>query len=145
VKPVLQSLVLAERIYRDVGGQYVIAGTFNALHVKKNKLSGEIEREDGRKVRLVEGGGSGAPWVYIGITDVCDGTKLNLQFVSLDKNKILFETNVTITNVQRLQLVEIAIPLPHFQLEEPGTYAFEIVCDGEIVGSHRLVATVEKH
>jgi len=132
VKPVLQSLVLAERIYRDVGGQYVIAGTFN-------------EREDGRKVRLVEGGGSGAPWVYIGITDVCDGTKLNLQFVSLDKNKILFETNVTITNVQRLQLVEIAIPLPHFQLEEPGTYAFEIVCDGEIVGSHRLVATVEKH
>ena len=40
----------------------------------------------------------------------------------------------------RLATVEIILPLPAFgQFKlEPGMYAFEVVCEGEVIGSHRL-------
>lgn len=139
-QPVLQALILAERIYTDRSGRKIIAGTFNALRLKPANPPEEFLGPDGTKKLKVEGGDPGAPWVYISLTDVWDGTRLGLQFVSLTKNEVLFETDITVPCKDRLATKEIVLPLPRLDVPEPGVYAFEVVCEGEVIGSHRIVA-----
>ena len=142
MKPVLQALVLAEHVYEDRSGKKIICGTFNRLTLKP-KRSGPPEH-DVRGRPLVDGGGMGAPWVYLSLTDVCDQTTISLQFVSLTVNEVLFETEILLSVKSRLSTVEIVAPLPHLlhHLVGPGLYAFEVVCDGEIIGSHRITTVI---
>lgn len=140
-KPVLQALVLAEHVYTDQAGKKIICGTFNVLALRcQGPLSELVERPDGTRVRRVAGGGAGPPWFYLSLTDVWDGTRLLLQFVSLKRNEVLFETEIVLECDDRLKTIEIVSPLPPLTVPEPGTYAFEIVCEGEIIGSHRIQA-----
>lgn len=138
MKPVLQALVLAERIFEATNGQKIIAGTFNGIHFARRPAA--LDEVENGTLKVVAGDHRGPPWAYISLTDVCNDTKLDLQFVSLVKNKVLFETSITIGHVNRLETVELVIPLPALNVPEPGMYAFEVVCEGEIVGSHRLMA-----
>lgn len=147
MKPVLQALVLAEKVYEEKGGKKIIAGTFNKLLFTKGlptaKEQKPEELPDGSTRVVVKGGQLGSPYVYLSLTDVCDGTRLILQFVNLSKNKVLFETEILLKGKDRLATVEIVAPLPpwaHFGVSEAGAYAFEVVCDGEIIGSHRVIA-----
>ncbi len=136
MKPVLQALVLAEHIYVDRdSGKCVITGTFNAMQVWP-----QTEEEQASKARLTSGPGS--PWAYISLTDVCDGTELSLQFVSLTLNKILFSKDIKLQSNDRLATIEIVDALPHLHVPGPGVCAFEIVCEGEVIGSHRVVVTM---
>lgn len=79
MKPVLQALVLADRVYQDVSGKKVIAGTFSGFKFSKRPPAGEIIRPDGQKQRVIAGGMSaGSPYVYISLTDVCDSTTIQI-------------------------------------------------------------------
>jgi hypothetical protein len=141
MKPVLQALVLAERVYEDKSGKKIICGTFNGLLIGRLSLP-EHETSGGSKITLVPGGiDPGCPSVYISLTDVVDGTKLNLQFVNMTKNKVLFQTGLTINVKDRLLTVEIVAPLPPLAryVTEPGTFSLDVLCDNEILGSHRLL------
>jgi hypothetical protein len=141
VKPVLQALVLAEHVYEDkLSGKKIIAGTFNRLVMSKTPPIREVETPDGAKQTLVRSGGSGAPYAYISFTDVCDSTECELQFVSLTRNQVIFRNSVVIQCDDRLRTIEIIAPLPRLPIPEPGVYAFEIVCEGEVIGSHRIIA-----
>lgn len=144
VKPVLQALVLAERVYEIKGGRHVIAGTFSGITLRKKKEPEKVTQPDGSVVEMTEGGGPGAPWAFISLTAVRDGTVLSLQFVSLNRNKVLFSSQFTVHCKNPLTTVEITGPLPNLGrvVKEPGTYAFEVVCEGEILGSLRLVARI---
>jgi len=141
VKPVLQALILAEHVYEDKSGKKVIAGTFNRIIVTRRK---EDQQVDDKGRELIEAGGTVAPQAYISLTDVCDDTKLGIQFVSLTLNQVIFETEVTVRCDDRLSSVEIVLPLPRLEnrIRTSGSYAFEVVCEGEILGSHRLTAVV---
>lgn len=138
--PVLQSLVLAERIYEDKTGRKIIAGTFNRLKIRKQRKPVETTNADGKKSVIVKGGVPGTPYAYISLTDVIDKTSIDLQFVSLSRNEVIFETRIEITCNDRLATVEIVAALPRLPLHGPGIYAFELVCAGELIGSHRIVA-----
>jgi hypothetical protein len=141
VVPVLQALLLAEKVWKTADGQHIIAGTFNSVNlIKKASLSRTIEAEDGQKIRIMRGGQSGAPYAYLSLTDVCDDTILLLQFVSLRLNKVFFQTGVKIASKDRLATVEIVVALPLLELPGPGIYSFEVICEGELIGSHRIVA-----
>jgi hypothetical protein len=74
------------------------------------------------------------------LTDVCDGTKLQIQFVDLSRNVVLFGNEIAIANVDRLSNVEIALPLPLLPIKEAGVYAVQVLCEGDILGSWRIVA-----
>jgi hypothetical protein len=142
VKPVVQALVLAEHVYQDVTGKKVIAGTFNQIGFK-HKLPAVQERKlpDGTSQQVMLGGmHGGSPYAYISLTDVCDGVELVLQFVNLSKNQVLFGKKMAISCDDRLKTIEIVAPLPPLPVDDEGTYAFEVVCDGEILGSHRILA-----
>jgi hypothetical protein len=143
VKPVLQALVLADHVYEDAKSRKkIIVGTFNRITFKKGgPPTKEIELPSGETQKLVAGGmESGSPYAYISVTDVCDHTELKLQFVNLSKNKVLFGTKVLVSCNDRLTTIELVFPLPRLPVTEEGTYAFEVICDGEIIGSHRIVA-----
>ena len=141
MKPVLQALVLAEKVWEIDGGRKIIAGTFNRVFITQRPPDQEIETPDGGKRRLVPAGvDPGAPWAYINLTDVWDNTTIELQFVSLTRNRVVFSTSAIVKCNDRLATVEIAIPLPRLDIPEEGVYAFEVVCEGEVIGSHRITA-----
>ncbi|MBI3464091.1 MAG: hypothetical protein HY000_13695, partial [Planctomycetes bacterium] len=89
------------------------------------------------------GGVPGSPYAYISLTDVCDSTTIELQFVSLSRNRVLFEKKILIERGTRLGTIEIVAPLPPLKVPEPGTYALEIVCEGEIIGSSKIIAELD--
>jgi hypothetical protein len=141
VKPVLQALVLAEHVYQDVTGKKIIAGTFNRVMFSRQPPVQEIEQPDGTKQRVIQGGvHGGSPFAFVSLTDVCDGTNLLLRFVDLTRNAVLFGKEVTVNCKDRLATVELVFPLPPLGIHEPGTYAFELVCEGSIIGSYRVTA-----
>jgi len=144
VKPVLQALVLAERVYGDrSSGKKVIAGTFNRIGITNTPIVQNREAADGKRVQTIAGGlQPGSPFVYISLTDVCDNTPLTLQFVSLTRNRVFFSTNITVSCQDRLATVEITAGLPELRVPEPGVYALELVCENEVIGSHRIVAEI---
>lgn len=165
VTPILQSLVLAEMVLQARDGRYIIVGTFDTLLISRPSEDNPVEKTDppeenqGSKGSpdssvnprpqkyVVRGGQSGSPWAYLCLTDVCDRTKLQLQFVSLKKNKVLFEQSLEITSNDRLRNIEFACGLPHlgpFMDDLPGVYAFEVVCEGQIIGSYRIRAETPK-
>jgi len=142
VKPVLQALVVADHVYQDQQtGKKVICGTFNTFRFSRKPPVGEMEAPDGTKQTVIAGGGqSGSPYAYVNLTDVCEGTKLRLQFVNLTQNAVLFGTEVVIGNANRLATIELVFPLPRLPIQEAGAYALELVCDGETLGSYRITA-----
>lgn len=141
MKPVLQALVLAERIYEDKSGKKIIAGTFNGLLIGKIEPK-EIERNDGSKGRIVPGGTDlGCPSLFISLTDVVTGTELRLEVSNVTKNEVLFGTMFKIQQTDRLATVEIIAPLPPLGMyvRSAGIFSFDIIWNGEILGSHRLI------
>ncbi len=141
MKPVLQALVLAEHVYQDVSGKKVIAGTFNRIRFSRKPPVKKVENPDGTKQTLVQGGmHGGSPFAYVSLTDVCDDTTLQLQFVNLTKNEILFGTAVLVSCNDRLATAELVFALPPLPIKEPGVYAIEVVCEGDILGSCRIKA-----
>lgn len=143
MKPVLQALVLADHVYTDRdSGKKIIAGTFDHILFKPIvELIQEVELPGGEKQQLIPGGvHSGSPYAYVSLTDVSAGTELTLQFVNLTKNVILLEKKATVNSKDRLRTVEIVAPLPALPISEAGVYALEVVWEGQILGSHRVVA-----
>ena len=142
MKPVLQALVLAERIYEDKSGKKIIAGTFNQLLIGKILLPVPEQATDGTQRHILPGGTDpGCPAAYISLIDVVDGTEITLQMVNLSKNVILFAANLKINSNDRLATVEIVAPLPPMStfIQVAGTLSLEVVWRNEILGSHRLV------
>ncbi|MHB1033799.1 MAG: hypothetical protein ACYC35_05315 [Pirellulales bacterium] len=132
---------MAEHVYQDVSGKKVIAGTFDRVRFTRKPLAREVEQPDGTKQTLIPGGmHGGSPFAYVSLTDVCEGTKLVLQFVNLTRNVVLFGKEVIVHSTDRLAMVELVFPLPPLGIQEPGGYALEVVCEGDILGSWRIRA-----
>jgi hypothetical protein len=142
MRPVLQALIMADHVYQDQQtGKKVICGTFNSFRFSRKPPVSEVQNPDGTKRTVVMGGSqSGSPYAYVSLTDVVEGTKLLLRFVNLSKNDVLFGTEVVVNNVNRLATVELVLPLPRLPIQEAGSYALELVCDGGILGSCRITA-----
>lgn len=141
MKPVLQALVLAERIYDDKTNKKIIAGTFNQLMIGQVPVQ-QVELPDGTKKQMLIGGTDpGCPSAYMSFTDIVDGTEITLQLVNVSKNCVNFGTAFAIKSNDRLATVEIIAPLPPIAAWgiEPGTFSLDVVCEGEIIGSHRIV------
>lgn len=140
MKPVLQALVLAEHVYEDKSGKKIIAGTFHQVMFGVPAVL-EVEGSDGgKRQQLVGSVHAGSPYVYLSLTDVCDGTKIRLQFVNLSKNTVLLETAMSLNCQNRLVTIELVLPLPPLPITEAGTYSLEVLSEDTILGSHRVIA-----
>ena len=140
VKPVLQALVLAEKVWTLDDGRKAICGTFTKVVIQKRVAQPEVD-SDGNTI--VPSGGAGAPWAYLSLTGVAGETVLQLRFVNLRHNRPVFHTQVELECEDRLATVEFALPLPYLAVDEPGDYAFDLVCDDEILGTWRVEVEVD--
>jgi hypothetical protein len=122
MKPILHALLLADRIYEDKSGKKIICGTFNQFPVEK-KAAGPT------------------PMIYISLTEVIDGTELLFQMTNISKNQEIFHSKLKLNVKDRLATIEIILTLPPMGqfLQEPATLSFDILYQGEIVGSRRLM------
>jgi hypothetical protein len=153
-------LVLAERVYVDAQtNKKVICGTFNEVTLSaafvpkplpspvaaEGEKGGEAKpseggKDDGFQTILVKSADTGSPYIYLSLTDVLDETEITLQFVNMSKNKVTLETRVKISCKDRLQTVELVVPLPPLRhiANEPGRFSFDVLWNTEILGSHRV-------
>jgi hypothetical protein len=139
VKPILQALVVADRVYTDgATGKKIIAGTFNQIHKITVKSTIE-ERPDGSKVFKVPGGMQmGAPFAYLNLTEIHNKVDLLLRYVELTDNKVIFQTTITVSAPSPLVNAEVVAPLPTLPVEPAGPYALEVLWNDEHLGSHRI-------
>jgi hypothetical protein len=140
VKPVLQALVLADRIYSDAGsGKKVIAGTFSKLIVINRETKPE---KDVPSVLEIPAGGmqAGSPFAYVSVTDIKREAKLILRYIHLKdaEHEVIFQTELLAKCDDPLLTVEIVVPLPTLPPIK-GVFAFEVLCDDELLGSHRVI------
>ena len=141
MKPLLQALVLAERIYEDRSGKKIIAGTFHQINIGQMPIM-QIKAPDGTMRSGVPGGTDpGCPSLYISLTDVVDGTEITLQFVNVSQSTTVFQSGFKIHSSDRLATIEIIAPLPPMSMlgQEQGDFSFDVLWNGEILGSHRVL------
>jgi hypothetical protein len=140
VKPVLQALVLADRAYEDkASGKKIIAGTFGKLLFKRN-VAVEGVGPSGEKVQKIPGGmHSGSPYAYINLTEVRGEVPISLRYVDLSQNEAIFQSELTIRCDDPLQNVELLVALPPLPTPHEGVFAFEVLYQGEPLGSQRVV------
>ncbi len=143
MKPILQALVLADHIYEDrQSGKKVIAGTFGQIILNVPMMT-EAPAPDGTEAKQLVGGVQmGSPYAYISITDIKTSAALVLRFVDLqhDPPLAIFQTEVTVQAADPLQTIELIAALPMLPIQHPGVFAFEVLCENELLGSFRIVA-----
>lgn len=145
MKPIIQALLLADHVYEDKAtGKKIIAGTFNQIMLGTNPPP-MVEGPDGvKRPQTQRGSDPGCPSAYLSVTDVIDGTELQLQFVNVTKNEQVFQCNIKIASQDRLAVHEIVMPLFPWSVMlrgQIGTYSLDVLWKGELLGSHRLLVT----
>ncbi len=139
MKPVLQALLLADRVYEDRTGKKIIAGTFNKLIIQKEGAKPRDVEVDGVKRLMVPGGTqAGSPYVYISLTDLRGLAQCVLRYVDLSNDVPLFQMELAIRCDDPLQTVEIVLPMPPLPTH-PGVHALELLCDDEPLGQFRVL------
>jgi hypothetical protein len=139
VKPLLQALLLAERVYEDKSGKKIIAGTFNKLIFRKGAAGPREVEIDGVKMMVVPAGiRAGSPFAYISLTDVRNSARCTLRYVDLTHDKPLFQLPFDVACDDPLQTIELIIPMPELPLHV-GPHAVELLCDDEPLGAFRVI------
>lgn len=139
MKPILQALLLADRIYQDAATRkYVIAGTFNNVFFKRDGAKPQkIVEGDQTKTIVLGGVQAGSPSAYISLTEIRGAVDCILRFVSLSSDEAVFECSFKIECDDPLGTVELTLPLPSLPHKE-GMYSLELLCNHEPIGSHRV-------
>jgi len=139
VKPLLQALLLADRVYRDATGKHIIAGTFNKMVFVKRGARPRTVEIGGEEKQFIPGGVQvGSPYVYISLTELRGKIQCVLRYVNLEQDKALFETQFAIESSDPLQTVELVLPMPTLPVVA-GVHALELLCDDEPIGSYRVI------
>ena len=141
MKPVLQALLLADRVYEDKAtGKKIIAGTFNGVwFIQGSQKPQEIEK-DGVKRRVIPGGmHAGSPCAFISLTDIRGTISCVLRYVDLQDDKPLLQCGFQVRCDNPLQTVEVVVPMPPLPTGRAGIHALELLCDDEPVGSLRIL------
>lgn len=88
----------------------------------------------------------GNPWVYLALTELRGEKEFELRYVDLLENTALLGVNFKLKSDDPLKTVELALPLPsiprpRFAADERNrTFGLELLCDNELIGSHRILA-----
>lgn len=139
--PRIQSMILAEKVYQDVlTRQYVIAGTFNSVKLRKAQPANESATGQ-RMVAVKDVRRAGNPWLFLSITELQSEVQFTIRIVYLVDNSVICETSFPLSSQDRLATVEVSVPLPSFSFRGPGHYAVEVFAADEMIGSYRVSAT----
>jgi hypothetical protein len=140
--PVLQALLVADHIYRDANtGKHVICGVFSALQFIPKGSRPKQPPPEGGAVPANQFIRAGSPYVYISLTEIHGQQTFELRYVDLRDNNVMFTSNFGVKSTDPLQTIEVVLPLPVLPAPHAGVYALELLCEGNLLGSHRVRIT----
>ncbi len=123
LKPELQAVVLADNVYTDVHtNKKIVAGTFNQLwSVKFPAIFSKTTQ------------------VYLVLTNCHGVQKLRIRYVDLKDESVLLESpEIRLTITDPLERHEVVMDVPPLPMPHEGQYAFEVYCNGELLGGIRI-------
>lgn len=87
---------------------------------------------------------AGSPYLYFSVTELTERKTFEVRYVDLHSNRSLFQAEVPVECDDPLKTIEISMPLPRLPLValEERSYALEVLCDGQLLGSHRVLARI---
>lgn len=138
MKPILQALLLCDRVYQDRSGKFIIVGVFDHWFFKPRV--GGVEHSQPVEEQVItpaEIQDVGTPWVYISLTDVKGPTKLELRFENLTGAEVYFSAVFEVSSPDPLQSVQIGMPVPKLP-SKAGDYILELLHDNVSLGAHRV-------
>jgi hypothetical protein len=140
VKPVLQALLLADKIYEDSAThKKIIAGVFNQLFFVPKLPTQTAKDEQGNEVARVPGGmQAGSPSAYFSITDFQGKSSFVLRYIDLDDSRVLLQLGMQIACTDPLETIEVVVPMPLLPTPRAGVYALELLCENEPIGAVRV-------
>jgi hypothetical protein len=123
-RPVVQALLLADHVYADALTQKkIIAGTFNQL------ASPAFPAQFPQPV-----------WAYVALTGVRGRHAVVLRYSDFDSDEALIESApIPLEGDDPRRLNELVIQVPRLPMPHPGTYTMELLVDGEMLGSLRVL------
>lgn len=157
--PVLQALLVADQIYQDQAtGKFVICGIFGTIFFLPGNEEPPPEAArptpDSGEQGTGNGAGNGAnsqqmplnrliragsPSAYVSLTEVRGQRSFELRYVDLNENTVIFTFEFQVDCRNPLETVQLTIPLPVLPVPHEGVFALELVCEGELLGSHRIL------
>lgn len=146
--PVLQALLLADHVYQDkISGKHVICGIFSTLNAIPLDQKKEIEDartplpDGGTHVNIEEVMSVGSPYVYVSMTELSGAQQhFALRYVDLRDNSLLIQMDFDCRQLSPLVTVELFFAFPPLPIPHEGEFALELLCDNELIGSHRVIA-----
>jgi hypothetical protein len=146
VKPILQALLLADRVYEDKAtNKKIVAGIFHQItFVSQGEVQKAIESQGTVPVPHA-GFQSGSPFGYVSLTEIHGEQLFTLRYVDLDDNTVLFKLDFKINSKDPLQIIDLGIPLPPLPATKSGVFALELLLqDGHPLGSCRIIVKEAK-
>jgi len=141
MRPILQALLLCDRVYIDTAGKAIIAGVFDrwCFRLPKPAASGNDVVELGAVIRksVNEIQDVGTPWVFISLTDVKGPTKLELRFEELTGSEVYFSADIEVTSEDPLGSIKVGLPVPRLP-NKAGDYILDLLHEDVSLGSHRV-------
>lgn len=140
MKPILQALLLCDRVYRDMSGKFIIVGVFDCWFFKPPVGGKSIAQPQPVAEQLTspsEIQDVGTPWVYLSLTDVKGPTKLELRFESLTGAEVYFSALLEVSSPDPLKSVQFGLPVPRLP-SKAGDYILELLHENISLGAHRV-------
>lgn len=157
--PVLQALLVADQVYQDQStGKFVICGIFGSIHfLPPDTEPSPPESAPGQPVpgqpapgagpapstprpmplnRLVR---AGSPYAYVSLTEVHGQRMFEMRYVNLNDNQVVFSFEFKIECRNPLETIQASFPLPPLPVAPEGVFVLELICEGELIGSHRIL------
>jgi hypothetical protein len=124
--PIVQAFLLAEDIYEDVRtSKKIIVGIFNSVILRK--IPGMLDNDG---------------LLFLSITNLHRDAKIHFDFIRLSDRKNIAHYDFTVNSGNSPQASQTwAIPLQRFFIEEPGNYAFDLLCEGRPLATQRLLVS----
>ncbi|MDB5344349.1 MAG: hypothetical protein JWP89_2726 [Schlesneria sp.] len=145
--PLLQALLVADHVYRDSpSGKHVVCGIFNtAMFIPRQVTRESPEKPDEpaeeMEVSITKLVRAGSPFAYVSLTELQGELELELRYVALVDDSVLFKTNFRVRCDDPIRTVEFALRLPELPRinDEESTYALELVCENHLLGAFRIL------
>jgi hypothetical protein len=148
MKPILQAILVADQVYQDRrSNKMIVAGIFNSLasfkrpEKESDKPETPPENLGEKRFKPHEIQRAGSPFCYLNLTGVHGTVELELRYVDLSDNNVLFKIGFFVKANDPLENIECAMPIPSLPKPHvPGSYALELMTGDELIGSHRIKA-----
>ena len=138
--------MIADHVYTDKDtGKKIIAGVFTKI-VRRRHVEIEGESKEKSEIRKAENtaGSAGSPWLYFALTSVHGEVDLELRWVHLQTETVLFRAVVKVKSASPLDIIEGVAALPRLNYGRVGLHALELLHDDIPIGSLRILLEEEE-